>query len=60
MTDQLSPSQGMTPDPVMSLFGYVVAAGVALVLLPVLPFIAVLWLLSRLGGKSGRQEGYAG
>ncbi|MHC3437222.1 DUF7535 family protein [Natrialbaceae archaeon A-gly3] len=31
----------------MSVFGWIVAIGVALVLVPLLPVILVLWLLSR-------------
>ncbi len=38
----------------MSLIGYLLAAGVALLLLPLLPFLAVLWVAYRLlgGGRS--------
>ncbi|PSP55339.1 hypothetical protein BRC82_06205 [Halobacteriales archaeon QS_1_67_19] len=59
MTDQVSPNQGMAPDSEMSLIGYVIAAGVGLILLPVLPFIAVLWLLQRAGdrGRRGARPG---
>lgn len=46
--------EGLTPDSEMSLVGYVIAAGCALILLPVLPFVAVLWLLGSLG--NGRRE----
>lgn len=34
----------------MSLVGYGVAAGTLLLLLPVLPFLAVYWLVDRLVG----------
>ncbi|WP_435180346.1 DUF7535 family protein [Halorussus sp. AFM4] len=42
------------PEPSMSLIGYLLAAGVALLLLPLLPFLAVLWVAYRLlgGGRS--------
>jgi hypothetical protein len=43
----------------MGAVGYVIAAGVAVVLLPVLPFVAALWLLSKLGESDERGDGYA-
>lgn len=46
--------KGLTPDGEMGLVGYVIAAGVALLLLPILPFIALLWLLRKLGGGERR------
>lgn len=51
MTDQISKMQGQTPNSQMGLVGYIVAAGVALVLLPISPFLLVLWLLTDLGGS---------
>lgn len=44
------------PDAEMSLIGYVLAAGTALLLLPLLPFLAVLWVFDRLfgGNRVGR------
>jgi hypothetical protein len=53
MTQQVSRPRGQTPNAEMGLVGYAVAAGVALLLLPVLPFVAVLWLIAQLGGENG-------
>ena len=57
MTDQVLRRKGMTPDGEMGLVGYAIAAGVGLLLLPVLPFIAVLWLLRKLGEGERRRRG---
>ncbi len=40
----------------MSLIGYVLAAGTALLLIPLAPFLAVLWVFDRLfgGDRVGR------
>jgi UPF0716 family protein affecting phage T7 exclusion len=54
MTRQVSRMQGQTPNGEMGAIGSVIAAGVALLLLPVLPFVAVLWLLRKLGGGENR------
>ena len=51
MTSQVSQMQGMTPNSQMGLVGYIIAAGVALVLLPISPFLLVLWLVSGRGGE---------
>ena len=44
------------PNAEMSLIGYVLAAGSALLLIPLAPFIAVLWVIDRLfgGDRAGR------
>lgn len=52
MTEQVSRMQGMTQNSQMGLVGYIVAAGVAVILLPISPFLLVLWLLSGLGGEA--------
>jgi hypothetical protein len=44
---------GETPDAQMNLLGLVVAAGSALVLLPLVPVLAVAELVERLVGESG-------
>ncbi|WP_135819928.1 DUF7535 family protein [Halostella litorea] len=40
----------------MSLIGYLLGAGTALLMLPLLPFLAVLWVFDRLfgGDRTGR------
>lgn len=40
------------PTPEMGAIGYAVAAGSLLLLLPLLPIIAVLWLFDRIWGGS--------
>lgn len=55
MTRQVSHGKGLTPDGEMGAIGYAIAAGVALLLLPVLPFVAVLWLPTKLGGEDERR-----
>ena len=40
-----------TPDAQMTLLGLVVAAGSAIVMLPLLPILAVAELLERIGGS---------
>jgi hypothetical protein len=45
--DTVLPNRGMKSVPSMNAIGYVMAAGIALVLLPILPLLAVLYLLGR-------------
>ncbi|WP_276300180.1 DUF7535 family protein [Halorussus lipolyticus] len=52
MTEQVSKMEGQTPNSQMGLIGYIIAAGVALILLPVSPFLLVLWLATGMGGES--------
>lgn len=52
MTRQVSRMSGQTPNAEMGAVGYVMAACVALLLLPVLPFVAVVWLVAQLGGEN--------
>nr|WP_259371237.1 hypothetical protein [Natranaeroarchaeum aerophilus] len=40
----------------MSAIGYIIAGGVLLLLFPLLPFIAIAWLLSRALGTEPRAE----
>jgi len=42
VTDQVSHRKRLTPDGELGLVGNAIAAGVGLLLLPVLPFLAVL------------------
>lgn len=50
MTRTVTRSTPFDPKPEMSAVGYLVAAGTLLLLIPLLPFLAVLWLLDRLRG----------
>ncbi|ELY93801.1 hypothetical protein C483_03959 [Natrialba hulunbeirensis JCM 10989] len=47
MSTKVSESTGYVPNLQMSAFGYVMAVAIALLLLPALPVIAVVWLLWR-------------
>ncbi|MFB6266544.1 MAG: hypothetical protein ABEI31_02695 [Halodesulfurarchaeum sp.] len=40
----------------MSAFGWMMAVGIALVLLPLWPFIAIVWILGKVG-RSGKRRG---
>lgn len=59
MTRQVSRMKGQTPNAEMGVVGYVLAACVALLLLPVLPFIALVWLVAQLGGDNREEVGHA-
>lgn len=50
MPDQVSRNSGAAPNSEMGVIGYALAAGVAIALLPVLPFLAALWLLRKFAG----------
>lgn len=56
MSDTVLPARGMTSIPHMNAIGYVIATGIALVLLPLLPFLAVLYLLGKLWSSAPRQR----
>lgn len=45
--DTVLPVRGMTSIPHMNAIGYTIAAGIAFVLLPILPFIIALYLLGK-------------
>ncbi|MFB6093965.1 MAG: hypothetical protein ABEJ77_03390 [Halanaeroarchaeum sp.] len=47
MTDSVSSPTPWHNPPEMSAFGIVIAAGIALVLLPLWPFIAIVYLAGR-------------
>jgi hypothetical protein len=49
----ITADHGRTQSPQMTVVGLVVAAGVALLLLPVLPFLAVLWVVAGDGRDDG-------
>lgn len=55
MPETVSDYSGATPNPEMSTIGYLVAAGCALVLLPLLPVLALAWLASRLARQPGSE-----
>ncbi|NEU57756.1 hypothetical protein [Halorussus sp. MSC15.2] len=55
MTGQVSRMQGQTTNSQMGTVGYIVAAGVAIVLLPVLPLVLLLWLLAESGDRNERE-----
>lgn len=46
-SDTVLPTRGMTSIPHMNAIGYVIAGGIALVLLPVLPLLVLLYLLGE-------------
>ena len=50
MAQTVTQPTSVEPKPEMSLVGYLVAAGTLLLLLPILPFLAVLWIADRLRG----------
>lgn len=45
--DTVLPLRGMKSVPHMNAIGYIIAAGVAVALLPLLPFLVVMYLLGR-------------
>lgn len=57
MTGQVSRMEGYTRNGEMGAVGYVIAAGCALILLPVLPLVVVLWLVAEAGDD--RRSEYA-
>ena len=59
MTKQVSRMEGQTANGQMGFFGDLVGAGVAFILLPVLPLLAVLWLAAELGSGDEHEGGYA-
>ena len=60
MTGNVSRMSGLVPNGQMGAVGYVIAAGAALILLPVLPLVALLWLVAEVGGDDGPEAGYEG
>lgn len=56
MPEQVTPRPELTPDPEMSLFGMLIAAPLAIIALPVLPFIAVSYAYGRMTQDAGRER----
>ncbi|WP_434803493.1 DUF7535 family protein [Natranaeroarchaeum aerophilus] len=56
MTRSATPPRTVTGRADMSAIGYIIAGGVLLLLFPLLPFIAIAWLLSRALGTEPRAE----
>lgn len=52
MSDTVLPTRGMTSIPHMNAIGLLMAAGIAIVLLPVLPLLLVLYLLGKRWGST--------
>jgi hypothetical protein len=48
MTGSVTPPTPSSNVPEITLTGYILAAGIGFLLLPLLPFIAVLWLIQKL------------
>lgn len=56
MTDSVSKPTPWHNPPEMSAFGYMIAAGIVLVLLPLLPFIALLYIAGRVRQSNALQS----
>ncbi|MFD1644134.1 DUF7535 family protein [Haloarchaeobius litoreus] len=52
----LSESAGMHPDASMSAIGYIIAALLALVLLPLAPIILVVWITLKIAEAAGGED----
>ena len=50
--DSIGPSRGMYHNQQMGVIGYIVAAPLLLILIPLLPFIVVYWAISKLASPS--------
>lgn len=53
MSDTVLPTRGMTSIPHMNAIGFLIAAGIAILLLPVLPLLIVLYLMGKRTGSQG-------
>jgi hypothetical protein len=49
MTDSVGPAPRFKKTPHINAIGYVLAAAIALIFLPLLPFVAVIWLMGQRG-----------
>ncbi|QSG01991.1 DUF7535 family protein [Natranaeroarchaeum sulfidigenes] len=56
MTRSATPPRDVSGRADMTTVGYIIAGGVLLLLFPLLPFIALAWLLSRWLGTEPRAE----
>lgn len=52
MSDTVLPTRGMTSIPHMNAIGLAMAAGIGILLLPVMPLLIVLYLLGKRWGSS--------
>lgn len=52
MPDTVTKPTPLHPVPEMSMFGYIIAAFIALILLPLFPFAVLIWLVSKVSGSS--------
>jgi hypothetical protein len=50
--DSIGPSRGMYHNQQMGVIGYLVAVPLLLILIPLLPFVVVYWVVSKLVGPS--------
>lgn len=60
MADDISRMEGLTRDPTKSVAGIIILGGVAFVLLPILPFIAIAALVVRYFGRDDAAGGATG
>ena len=56
MAQTVTQPTSIEPKAERSLVGYLVAAGTLLLLLPILPFLAVLWIADRIAGDEEPTE----
>jgi hypothetical protein len=56
MTDSVTQPTPWHNPPEMSAFGIIIAAGIALVLLPVLPFLAIIYAVGRMRQSDALQN----
>jgi hypothetical protein len=56
MVDTVTPPTPLHNPPEMSAFGWMMVLGIALVLLPLWPFIAIIWIAGKMGAP-GKERG---
>lgn len=56
MSGQVTPLPKAIPNPEMSLFGYLIAAPLVILALPLLPFVVALWVYWKLTEHSERSH----
>lgn len=56
MVDTVTPPTPMHNPKEMSAFGWIILFGIALVLLPLWPFIAIIWIAGKMGSP-GKERG---
>jgi hypothetical protein len=52
MTGSVTPPTPPTSKLEITLTSYILVGGIAILMLPILPFLALLWLFQRIGGKN--------